>query len=102
MLKVQIETTMIDVKNGVSPKTGKPYSIREQEAWVQTYDKEGKPHRHPQKFKLTLDDDQPNAYPLGDYIIDPASIYIDRFGQLAIRARLRASLASAPAQPKAA
>lgn len=90
MLKVTVETTVVDVKTGISAKTGKPYSIRDQEAWILAYGKDGKPYPHPQKFKVTLDDDQPEPYPLGQYIIDPASIYIDRFGQLAIRARLRA------------
>lgn len=98
MLKVTVETQVVDVKSGTSAKTGKPYSIREQEAWVQTYGKDGKPYPHPQKFKLTLDDDQPEPYPLGAYIVDPSSIYIDRFGQLSIRARLRQAPAPAPAQ----
>lgn len=89
MLKVQIESTFIKPKNGTSAKTGKPYSIREQEAWAVCYGKDGKPYPHPQRVVLTLDDDQPEAYPIGAYILDPASIYIDRFGQFAIRARLR-------------
>lgn len=97
MLNVTVETTAINVKNGTSAKTGKPYSIREQEAWVQTYGKDGKPHPHPQRFKLTLDDDQPGPYECGAYILDPASIYIDRFGQIAIRAKLRAKVAQARA-----
>lgn len=89
MLKVEVATTMVNEKRGTSAKTGKAYCIREQEAWVTTYDREGKQQPHPQKFNLTLDDDQ-KPYELGNYIIDPASIYVDRFGQLAIRARLRA------------
>lgn len=99
MLKVTVETEAVDVKNGTSAKTGKPYSIREQEAWILMYGKDGKPYPHPQKFKLTLDDDQEKPYPLGQYILDPASLYIDRFGQIAIRARLRPAPA-APAQVK--
>lgn len=94
MLKVEVSTTMVDVKNGTSAKTGKPYSIREQEAWAYCYDKEGKPYPHPSKIRVTLDDDQ-QAYPLGNYIIDPSSIYVDRFGQVAIRCKLRPSVASA-------
>lgn len=96
MLKVEVSTLVVDTKNGTSAKTGKPYSIREQEAWITCYGKDGKPYPHPQRMKVTLDDDQPEPYPLGQYILDPASIYIDRFGQVAIRARLRP--APAPAQ----
>lgn len=89
MLKIQVETLVVDAKNGTSAKTGKPYSIREQEAWAFTYDRDGKPHPHPQRIRLTLDDDQLQPYPIGTYQLDPASLYVDRFGQIAIRARLR-------------
>lgn len=95
-MKVQIETTVVDAKNGTSAKTGKPYSIREQEGWAYTYDREGKPHPHPQKIRLTLDDDQ-RPYEVGTYTLDPASIYVDRFGQIAIRAKLRAVVQQAKA-----
>lgn len=101
MLKIQVETTVVDTKNGNSAKTGKPYSIREQEAWMFGYDREGKPHPHPQRIRLTLDDDQ-KPYEVGTYQLDPSSIYVDRFNQIAIRARLRAVAQVAPAQPKAA
>lgn len=96
MLKVQVETTVIDAKNGTSAKTGKPYSIREQEAWAFTYDRDGKLHPHPQRIRLTLDDDQ-KPYEIGTYQLDPASLYVDRFGQIAIRARLRAVVQQAKA-----
>jgi len=96
MLKVQVETTVVDLKQGTSAKTGKPYSIREQEAWMFGFGRDGKPQPHPQKIKLTLDDDQ-TPYEVGQYILDPASIYVDRFGQVAIRARLRAPLQAAKA-----
>ena len=103
MLKVEVVTMVVDTKSGISAKTGKPYSIREQEAWAFFFSRDGKPNPHPTKIKLTLDDDQKDAYPLGLYHIDPSSLYPDRFGQLAIRARLRPLVASsAPAQPKAA
>lgn len=97
MLRVQVETTIIDTKNGTSARTGKPYSIREQEAWMYCYDKEGKPYQHPQKISLQLEDDQKDPYPVGQYILDPASIYVGKFGQVCIRARLRASIAQAKA-----
>lgn len=88
MLKIQIDTTIVDHKNGTSAKTGKPYSIREQEAWAFLFDRSGKPHPHPTKIRLTLDDDQ-QPYAVGNYTLCPSSIYVDRFNQIAIRARLR-------------
>ena len=94
MLKVEIATSVVDVKNGTSAKTGKPYSIREQEGWIFCYDKNGQPYPHPQKIKLTLDDDQ-QLYTPGNYILCPSSVYVDRFGQVAVRARLRPAVAAA-------
>jgi hypothetical protein len=101
MLKISVESTVVDTKSGTSAKTGKPYLIREQEAWMYGYDRDGQPHKHPQRIRLTLDDDQ-QPYALGAYILDPASVYVDRFNQIAIRARLRPAAASAPAQTKVA
>jgi hypothetical protein len=103
MFKVTVETTILDVLSGTSAKTGRPYSIRSQEAWMYFVGRDGNTQKHPQKIKLTLDDDQKEPYPLGAYTLDPASIYADRFGNLAIRARLRAAVAAAaPAQPQRA
>lgn len=98
MLKVSVETEVFDSKSGIAAKTGKPYNIREQEAWMYCCGRDGQVQKHPQKIKLTLDDDQKLPYPIGQYILDPASIYVDRFGQPAIRARLRSAAAvAAPA-----
>lgn len=101
MLKIQIETTMVDTKAGTSAKTGKPYCIREQEGWMYGFDRDGKPHPHPQRIRLTLDDDQ-QPYAVGSYQLCPSSIYVDRLNQIAIRAKLRSVAQVAPAQPKAA
>ena len=96
MLRVEITTVLVDVKNGTSAKTGKPYSIREQEGWMFCYDRNGHPYPHPQKVKLTLDDDQ-QPYQPGNYLLCPSSIYVDRFGQPAIRARLRPAVGAGKA-----
>lgn len=89
MLKIEVMSEYVHNKSGTSAKNGRAYSIREQEAWAHMFGRDGKPSPHPQAIKLTLDDDQPNPYPLGLYTLDPASLYVDRFGQLSIRARLR-------------
>lgn len=96
MLKIQVETAVVDVKTGTSAKTGKPYSIREQEAWAFLFDRSGKPHPHPTKIRLTLDDDQ-QPYEIGTYQLDLSSIYADRFGQLALRAKLFRPVAASKA-----
>ncbi|NJD23900.1 MAG: helix-destabilizing protein [Betaproteobacteria bacterium] len=94
MLKISVETSAFDLKQGTSAKTGKDYRIREQEAWAYTFDRSGKPNKHPIRVRLTLDDDQ-DPYQIGEYELDPASLYVDRFGQLALRARLRPVIKSA-------
>lgn len=96
MIKVQVETTVVDLKQGTSAKTGKPYSIREQEAWGFFCARDGKPHPHPQRIKLTLDDDQ-QPYEIGTYQLDPSSLYADKWGQISIRAKLRSTVQAAKA-----
>lgn len=88
MIKVQIESTAVETKQGTSQRTGKPYAIREQEAWGYFTDPEGKPHPHPQRIRITLGDEQ-QPYATGLYIIAPESMYPDRFGQVTVRAKLR-------------
>lgn len=90
MIKVEIADTRVDVKQGTSSRTGRPYSIREQEGWGYFFDVEGKPHPHPMRVRLTLDDSQ-QPYPIGAYTVAPESLYADRFGQISIRARLKAA-----------
>jgi len=94
MIKVQVETTVVDLKSGTSAKTGKPYAIREQEAWGFFIGRDGKPNTHPQRIKVTLDDDA-NPYEVGMYQLDPSSLYADKWGQVSIRARLRPLVQSA-------
>lgn len=88
MIKVEINSATFDVKSGTSARTGKPYSIREQEGWAFLADRDGKSQPHPQRIKLTLGDDQ-QPYQPGLYQLDPSSIFVGDFAQLNIRARLR-------------
>ncbi len=90
MIKVEIADSRVDVKQGTSSRTGKPYSIREQEGWGYFFDVEGKPHPHPMRVRLTLEDSQ-EPYAPGTYTLAPESLYADRFGQISIRARLKAA-----------
>lgn len=82
-IKIEVKTTEVQTKSGTSAKSGKPYSIREQEAWAYTTDREGKPHPYPQRIRLTLGDDQ-QPYPVGLHTLGPASFYVDRFSGLAL------------------
>jgi len=88
MIKIEVSSAAFDQKAGVSARTGKPYSIREQEAWAFLTDRDGKAQPHPSRIRISLRDDE-QAYAPGMYQLDPSSVYVGDFNQLNIRARLR-------------
>lgn len=68
MQRISIESTEVHTKSGTSQRTGKPYSIREQSAWLHT----GK--KYPVAIRVPLADDQ-QPYSPGDYeISSPLSV----------------------------
>lgn len=88
MITIEIQSAEVRVKSGTSARTGKPYSIREQEGYAHTFDRGGKPNPYPVRFTVTLGDDQ-SPYPVGKYQLAPESIYTNRFNQLEISPVLR-------------
>lgn len=96
MIKIEVKSSDITTKSGVAAKTGKPYTIREQEAWAFLYSAGG-PQPYPSRIVLNLEDDQ-TAYAAGAYTIDPSSIYVGDFGSLRLgRLRLKSLATSARA-----
>lgn len=87
-LKIEVKTTEVHTKSGIAAKTGKPYSIREQEAWAYTTDRNGQPNPYPQRIRVTLDDEQ-TPYPVGLHTISPSSFYVGQFDQMMFRVRLQ-------------
>ena len=83
MIRIEVVNVIPDTKNGVSAKSGKPYSIREQEAWAYTYNAQGTLNPHPQKIKIILEDAQ-QPYPAGQYMLDASSLYVGKFDSLMI------------------
>ncbi len=94
MIKIEIESPAVNVKSGISAKTGKQYSIREQDAWAYLTDAEGKPQKHPTAMKITLEDTQ-QPYPVGSYVLQSSSIWVADFGRLSIGRVRIAPIASA-------
>lgn len=88
MLKVSITTIAIQTKSGISSKTGKPYEIREQPAWVFLQDENGKQQPYPVIFMIMLEKNQ-LPHSIGDYILIASSITSGRFGSLQIKPQLR-------------
>lgn len=88
MIRVEIVGQVVEEKRGVSARTGKPYAIREQEAWFHTCSKDGKPRPHPERGVVVIDDNAA-PYPAGQYVICPSSVYMGRFGSPELRVVLR-------------
>lgn len=89
MIRVEIQSAVVETKAGISAKSGKSYSIREQECYIYTLGRDGKPRPHPERAVVSLEDDQ-QPYPPGNYIMDDSSVYVGRFGMVGMRLRLRA------------
>lgn len=83
MIKIEIENAEVKSKSGVSARTGKPYSMREQKGYAYTVDQTGKPNKYPSTLVLTLRDDQ-SPYQPGLYTLSPASFYTNKYDQLEI------------------
>lgn len=108
MLKVEIKSEtctprVVNIKNG--PNAGKQTTFHEQEAYITLADNDGNPRPYPMLTTLNIDVDKGGKpYPVGVYVVDDRSFYLDRFKQLAVgRLTLRPlAAAAAPAQSKAA
>jgi len=99
MLKIEVKSPEVTQKSGVSAKSGKPYNIREQEAYAHVFGRDGKLQLYPVRISLTLADDAA-PYAPGVYQLDPSCIYVDRFGGLAIARPRLIPLASAIVTPR--
>jgi hypothetical protein len=73
-LAIEIKSASIDERT-ITTKEGKKFEIREQSAWVDL----GK--AYPQEIDVALEPGAP-AYSVGQYELDPACLYVDRFGKL--------------------
>lgn len=76
---IEVENAQIVTRSGVSERTQKPYTIREQQALMF---REGE--RYPERIKVTLDEGM-SAYPPGRYTLSDASYTVSRFGAIQVR-----------------
>lgn len=79
MIRIDIESTEVRTKSGISQRTSKPYSIREQTAH---YFRQGE--KYPDRITVTLGDGQP-PYAVGTYTLHPSSYFVNRYGQLQVQ-----------------
>lgn len=77
MIKIEVKNPGTEHVTGTS-KQGRPYSFYRQSAYAHLPGK-----AYPVEFEMTHDQAS-DAYQPGFYSIDPSSIYVDRFGGLAL------------------
>lgn len=81
-MKIEIANVNVRNQSGTSQKTGKPYSMNKQEAYLHL---DGQPY--PVRFEFNLAD---GATPLqkGFYTVTDKSFIVDRFGSLGVSSQL--------------
>jgi len=90
MIKIEIESSAIKTIEGISAKTGKPYSMRIQSGYIFLIGTDGTVGKYPEKFDFLLAKDL-HPYAPGLYMLHPSSLSLDRDGKLAVSIRLSAS-----------
>ncbi|MFS2101961.1 single-stranded DNA-binding protein [Variovorax sp. Varisp85] len=91
MIKVSIPAVVTRNMTGIGKTSQKPYNLEFQTVYVHTIGKDGKPAPFPEKLEIILDRNeqgQPLVYAVGEYLLHPSSLYVDRTGSLAVAPRL--------------
>ena len=91
LIKVSVPSMPIRNMSGIGRTSGKSYNMDFQTVYVHVTDRDGKPAPFPEKTEIILTkNDQGVAVPYapGEYQLHPASIYVDRTGNLAVAPRL--------------
>lgn len=94
MISIEILSTEVKTRKGISQKNQKPYSISEQDAYVSLPSEP-----YPVKITLNIKEDEfgtPKPYSPGKYKLSPDSFYVDRYLNLAITPNLIADSSSKP------
>lgn len=104
MLRIEVKSAevkedMINPSDRPGAKQFKPFLKRTQQGYVQLFNDNGAAQEYPRMFRISLDKEQP-PYPIGVYMVDQSSFYVDRNDNLTL-GKLRL-LAQRPAAAKAA
>lgn len=89
-ITVTVREAKIDTKSGTSRRTGRPYSINEQPAFVTL------PNGETRRITLSLEDGDAPLQP-GDYMPKDSAYWVGDFGALSISTRAKHWM---PALPK--
>jgi hypothetical protein len=77
-MKIEIQSSEVKSRSGTSQKTGRPYTIREQQAYAHI-----PTSAYPVEISINLRGDEQPWSP-GMYQLDDASFFVDRFKSLSI------------------
>lgn len=91
IVKVSVPSVITRNQSGIGKTSGKSYNMDFQTVYVHTIGRDGKPAPFPEKTEIILDKNeqgQPLVYAVGEYQLHPASLYVDRSGNLAVAPRL--------------
>lgn len=91
MIKITVPSVMTRNQAGIAKTSGKAYNMDFQTVYAYVIGKDGKVAPFPEKTEIILDKDNhgiPISYPVGEYQLSPASLYIDRTGNFAVAPRL--------------
>lgn len=81
-LQIEVREAKIETKSGVSRKTGKPYSMHEQPAYVKL------PNGETRRITVTHEEGDPPLL-LGNYQPKPSAYWVGDFGALSISTRAK-------------
>ncbi|MGV8955919.1 MAG: single-stranded DNA-binding protein [Cypionkella sp.] len=91
--KIRVKNTDVEIKEGISGKTGKPYKLFLQEAEAETAE-------YRAKLELSLPDNG-KPYAVGEYLVDwNRSIVVDQYGQFRFTRQLVLTPVAAPANAR--
>lgn len=79
-MQIEFQSNEVNVKSGTSSRTGKPYSIREQQGWLHDGG------RYPKEIKVNVPDDVA-AYAVGFYEVT-TPFAVGSYGRLMVNRNL--------------
>lgn len=79
MIRIEVKSAEFTKRSG--NKNGRDWSMRTQEAWAHTVERNGTPAAYPEKISITLNDGQ-EPYQVGNYQLEAQSLYVGDYGSL--------------------
>lgn len=82
MIYVEIKNATVNTRTN-PPESATKWTIHEQQGWAHLYDRDGSKRPFPELINIRIDKPD-QAYPLGVYMLQPQSIYKNRYNSLTL------------------